>query len=290
MNVPPIMKKPAFIGGAVVLFLFVLFMLNRGASSGSGGTQYVDAGPSPAQLQAQTALALAQIDAGKVAGQTAAQVAIAREQLATDLAKGSLQADLSKYLADKQAATDTLNLTVNANIAAANTAAQVATTKYLGDLTAQTTKFQLDQAERIQANNNAFQLDFAEQAYASQTQQALIAANLTQSQIAANRDVTLSVLTAEQSRELARITAARDVELSSIKAGVDMATIQAQTAAAKDAAIISSLPLLKKKNRDDVLKSYVTGEYGYAGPPVNRLAQTIGAIGGAAGNIGKLFF
>jgi hypothetical protein len=289
MNIVQTVKsKPVLIGGGLVLFLLILFLLNRGGGISGGGTEYVSTGPSPAQLQAQTALALAQIDAGKAAGQTNAQVAVAREQVAADLNKAVIEADLSRYLADKQAGLEALSLNVNAEISRQNTAAQVATTKYLADLSASTTKYQLDQAAAIQANNNEFQLSFAEQANQTQTNMAIITSNLTMAQLEANRDVTLGVLTSQQNLELARITASRDVQLGRIDAQLQAYQIAGETQAARDAAVISSLPLLKTKNRDDVLKSYYTGEYGYSGPPVSGTAQTIGAIGGAAASIGKL--
>jgi hypothetical protein len=102
---------------------------------------------------------------------------------------------------------------------------------------------------------------------ARQENMAIISANLTAAQIAANRDVTMSVLTASQQQELARVTAARDVQISEIAAGVQIQQVQAGVIANRDAAVISALPSLKKKNRDDVLKSLVTGDYGYQGPP-----------------------
>src|SRR4051812_48764802 len=106
MNFGGLVKKPVFIGSAIVIFLLLLFLLNRGSPGRGGETQYVSTGPSDAQLGAQTSLALAQIKAGQAAGQTAAQVAIARKQIAGDLEKGQVEADLTRSLATRQADND----------------------------------------------------------------------------------------------------------------------------------------------------------------------------------------
>lgn len=58
------MKKPSVIIGAIVLFFILLFLLNRGGSSSSSGQTVVNTGPSDAQVNAQTQLAMAQISAG----------------------------------------------------------------------------------------------------------------------------------------------------------------------------------------------------------------------------------
>lgn len=52
------LKKPSVMIGAIILFFILLFMLNRGGSSASSG-QVVNAGPTDAQVAAQTQLAMA---------------------------------------------------------------------------------------------------------------------------------------------------------------------------------------------------------------------------------------
>jgi hypothetical protein len=87
-----------------------------------------------------------------------------------------------------------------------------------------------------------------------------------------------------------QIEAARELGLAQITAekGALDSAIAASSAqqTAKTNAIMSSLSKLKKKNRDDVLQAYITGEQ-YHGQGTSSTAQTIGAIGYAAGNIGK---
>lgn len=62
---------------------------------------------------------------------------------------------------------------------------------------------------------------------------------------------------------------------------------------AKYKTVVSALPSLKKKNRDDVLKSLVTGEYGYQGAPgpgtIAQIGQAAGGIGQAIGSIASIF-
>lgn len=52
--------------------------------------------------------------------------------------------------------------------------------------------------------------------------------------------------------------------------------------------VTSSLGSIKKKNRDDVLQALITGQP-YHGQPNNTASNIISSIGGAAGNIAKLF-
>jgi hypothetical protein len=286
MSVPAVLKKPAVIGGGLLIFIVLLFMLNKNSGSSSGGTSYVSTGPTDAQLQAQTAVALAQIDAGKSAGAANASVAVAREQLATDLAKTTIQADLSRYVADKQAGNDAMQLTINAQIAGENTRAQVATTKYLADMNAAVTKSQLDQAERIQANNNNFQLSYAESANQTQEHLALITANLTEAQIAANRDVTMGVLTAQNNQEIARITATRDAAIAATTAQRDVALSQDQVIADRNSAVVQSLIGRKGKYAAPVLETLISGQNAplpTGGGFFSNLASGLGTALGAAG-------
>lgn len=57
---------------------------------------------------------------------------------------------------------------------------------------------------------------------------------------------------------------------------------------ARYSAVMGALPKLKKKNRDDVIKSLVTGEYGYAGRPSSTI-ERIGNASGQVANAAKTF-
>ncbi len=84
---------------------------------------------------------------------------------------------------------------------------------------------------------------------------------------------------------------AAEIAMAQINAAKDIAgsTIAAEQKAydSKLNIVTSSLPSLKKKNRDDVLQALVTGEAYYPSQKPNKTAETIGAIGGAAGNVAK---
>lgn len=79
---------------------------------------------------------------------------------------------------------------------------------------------------------------------------------------------------------------ATNAEKEYMIAGVNAKNQQYQT-------IVSALPSIKKKNRDDVLKSLVTGEYGYQGAPgpgtITQIGNAAGGIAKAIGSIGSLF-
>jgi hypothetical protein len=74
------LKNPKIIIGAVILFVIVLWMLNRGASSSTTGSSVVTNGPSDAQIASQTQLAMAGISASVANNQTAASLQAIQEQ------------------------------------------------------------------------------------------------------------------------------------------------------------------------------------------------------------------
>ena len=86
-----------------------------------------------------------------------------------------------------------------------------------------------------------------------------------------------------------QINAAKELGLNQINSEREVVASAIAGQTARTNAVIHSLPQLKKKNRDDVLKSLVTGEYGYSGPSVNQTAQTIGAVSGLAKTVGSFF-
>lgn len=102
------------------------------------------------------------------------------------------------------------------------------------------------------------------------------AAEVAMAGIGADKDVNLAYLETTKTLGLA--------EYDTTKAAIGAENQKWQT-------VIGALPSLKKKNRDDVLKSLVTGEYGYAGGPNygNSAGGIISGIGSAVGSVGKLF-
>lgn len=292
-------NKPLLIGGAVVIGGIVLIAAS--GSKANAGTTYmtVPNGQSDAQLAAARDIQIAQIQAGAAATAANAQLSLSAQQSQADLAKAGLQAQLAQYAIDAENARASKELDVNASIQRLTIESQTDSQEFLTGQQAAIAKYTLDQALATTRANNEFQLEYAENANNSAVLMQTIQAQVVNNQLAANRDVTLGVLTSQQNLELAKLAANRDVLLTSIQSETDISSkaidaqviLEQQAAAAKAAqtqAVISSLPMLKKSNRDDVLKSVVTGEYGYAGPPgPSGTAQTITAIGGAAGGIAK---
>jgi len=75
------LKNPKIIIGAVILFLVVLWMLNRGAGASPSGSNVVtNSGPTDAQVAAQTQLAMAGIAASVANNQTVAGLQAIQEQ------------------------------------------------------------------------------------------------------------------------------------------------------------------------------------------------------------------
>ena len=95
-------------------------------------------------------------------------------------------------------------------------------------------------------------------------------------------EVAMRALEAQETLGLAATTAEKDYLIH----GIDSKNTQYQT-------IVSALPSVKKKDRDNVLKSLVTGDYGYTGAPgpgtITQIGQAAGGIASAIGSIGGLF-
>lgn len=156
-------------------------------------------------------------------------------------------------------------------------------------------------------------------ALASQVAIAQIAANSDVSQAAFSRDISLSAITAQAFTDTQAIDAGRtlgiaqiagDVNIAGINASADVniaatagntasniALIEGNTNLAsiaalslRDAKIIEALPQVRKKERDDVLKTLIAGYIeDRSGGGQSKAAQVIGASGGIISSIGKLF-
>lgn len=278
-------NKPVLIGGVAVLAIVVV-LAAHGSSAGAA-TQIAVANPgqSDAQVAAARDIQIAQLQAGVQASAANAQLAQIQTQGQIDLSKATLDAQLQKYAIDASDASDARNVAAMTAVQTLQIQAQTNSQDHLADIQAGIAKYTLDQALATTQSNNEFQLSYAQ------------AANQTQVQLAAlTTGMTENIMNQQTSIQLAQINAQRDTDIAGINGSVQVAGLAAatqlaaqQAAAARDQSVIDSLGLLKKKNRDDVLKSLITGDYGYAGPPgPSNTAQVITAAGGAAGNIAKL--
>lgn len=100
------LKKPSVLIGIVVLFFVLLFLLNRSGGASAANTQTVSTGPSPAEIQAQSQMALAQLSAG-----------LQQEAIQVDYAKSQDANATELGLAQIAAASQTQSLTVQQEIA-----------------------------------------------------------------------------------------------------------------------------------------------------------------------------
>ena len=218
MNFSGILHNKLFlIGGGVVCF-FVLLRLLKGSSQGTVSTATGTAAPTDAQVQAQTTLALAQIDSASKANETNAslaaqqvgfQEALAEKGMDVALAKYSIDAgsDIQRLQINQQAASDTMNMNLQASIA----------------------KWTLDSAAQQQANNNAFQLAYAANANASADHQAEVIAAVTRASIDANTNLGIASLQAQTAQVASYVGSqvainesnnAKDVSVAQVQAGV----------------------------------------------------------------------
>lgn len=277
-------NKPVLIGGAAVLAI-VIVMAARGSSASGGSIAVANPGPSDAQVAAQRDIQIATIQAGMQASAANASAAAAAQQGQIDLAKASLDAELQKYAIDASNASDARNVAAMTAVQTLSIQAQANSQDKLAEMQAAIAKYTLDNALAQQQSNNEFQLAYAQSANQTQVQLAALTTSLTE-----------TILGQQTAIEMTKIGAAKDVQLADIAGQVTMAgyatQLQAQQLAATQAqwsSVIGALPELKKKNRDDVLKSLITGEYGYMGPAgPSSTAQIIGATGSALGSAANL--
>ena len=178
-------------------------------------------------------------------------------------------------------------------------------------------------AAQLQAQQQALasdaQIANATIAANAQTTAALAVRDVSLADIAANREVALDDITARSaidgqsiSRQyelgiatlgadirIAENESANDLEtarvysngandLARIQANIDVSAINAQ--AARDAAIIGNIGLVKKKSRDEVLQTLISGQNTQRFEPApSKTAQVIGAAGGAIKSVASIF-
>lgn len=81
-------KKRPFLWGGIAIAIFVLFYLlfsRGGGNASSGSTQYVETGPSEAEIAAQSNIAMAQIQANIASQQFASEAAIKNAEFAASV-------------------------------------------------------------------------------------------------------------------------------------------------------------------------------------------------------------
>lgn len=283
-------NKPLLIGGGVAL-IGLVFLLSRSGSAESVQYMTVPNGQSDAQLAAARDIQVATIQANTQAASYNAQLAAQTQAAQSDLAKTQIQAELAKYTLDTDRALQTAQLAANSEISKLQLQGQLESQTYLADMQANISRYTLDQALATTRANNEFQLDYATIASSTSIANQQIQANIANSGIQAQRDITLGLLTSQNNLDMAKLSAARDVQLADIQASADIASMTYQSQANLNALVAGNLGSLKKKNRDDVLQALITGQPYYPGPAgPSRTAQVIGSIGSAAGSIlGAIF-
>ncbi len=211
-NFEMLKKRPLLIGGIIVVGGVILYMLmSRGGGSGGGG-QVVAQGVDPNAVQAQTAVALAQLQAGAQVQGYQAQMQIAAAQTAGAIAIRQLDDAVSSQGVAAQLQLGLAQLGVQQAGIDANTAVQLSgiaatlqgqrdqlqTTFQLAQLSSQTTlglgNIQAGIAMNAQDNatlQSAIQAQLFGQINTNQTavSQAQIAAAVTQAQIASQTQI-----------------------------------------------------------------------------------------------------
>jgi hypothetical protein len=248
-------KRTLLIGGAVLVGGLVIVAVTRGGSSGT--VTYTPAGVSPAQAQANAQLAMAGIAANTRVNEIQAQLAANTQDNQARLALAGLAAQVQKYEIDARDA--------------ANTRASANDLK-LAEFQTNIARYTIDAQVNMQALNNNFQLDYAQ-----------LAAN-TSTQIAAQQAETMrNILDSQNARDLARITSMRDISLAEISADVRARELRSADNVNRMAFLNSNLPLLRRSNRDDILRLVAGGDPSHAIVPTDL--QGIGSIIQGLGSI-----
>jgi hypothetical protein len=235
VTIPPILKnKWVLIGGGAVV-LIALVMAGGSKSSGAvtvGGV----AAPTDAQVSASRDITLAQLNA-QVQGQAQqAQLAAVTQQGNIDLAKAGIDAQLNQYAIDAQTAIQSMQASTSRDVQLATLSSTER--QQLAGINGQIAVAQmtLDQATnnaQLQAN---FQLQYAENANATQISLSQMQAQLVNNQLMANRDVTLAglasqdynaVINAGLQRDLGQMTT--NIALANIAGNVQTAQINADS-------------------------------------------------------------
>lgn len=211
MNIPPILKnKWVLIGGGLVI-LIVLFMSAGGSSSASTASAN---GPSDAEVAAQHDITIAQLNAQVAQNGVNGQIALVQAQGQVDLARAGLDAQVSQYSIDAQNAFNTLQLNTSRDVQMADMASQERRDQAAISMQTSIAKWTLDQGAYMQETQQAFQLQYAEQANQTAISMQQMQANLVNNQLTASRDMTLAGLATQT--DLAAINASlqRDVTYS----------------------------------------------------------------------------
>lgn len=222
-------KKVLMYGAGFAVFLVIVLFL-RNATGGSAATTVTTTtaqGPSAAQIQASTSIALANIEAASAANQLNGQLTLQTQAQQADLTKTQMQMQLAKQSLESDAALQQLQMTTAAQIAQKQLDAQISQTINGQQLQASIAKWTIDSNVAMQANQNAFQLEYAEAANSSQERITAILANVTNNQLIASRDVNLATIAAGVSNtqtmanatvEQSKVNAARDVAMQNAMA------------------------------------------------------------------------
>lgn len=325
MNISNYIKEHPYSSGFILVVGGIVFYLIVSGGSSAPSTQYVETGPSEAEIMAQATLGAAQIEANTIASQAAATVkaaeigagvqlksseleaAIAMASIgsAKDIAISQTEADKyiaslgyegSKYVSDNEYKSTILSADL------AKTVAGYTRDIELADIDSSKSMFETMQA------SNVTMAELSASTISSLTAASIardsIARDVSISQTNASRDVLVNLQNNQTAIEIGNlakdvelgrgilqvnaqgINAQKEVDLANIAAAENINTTYANAKRDTQIANInfasSSLPYLKKKNRDDVVQAVITGEQFKPNPKPSTIAD----IGTAAAGIG----
>lgn len=276
-----IRSRPLLSAGIVLVGAMVLFLLSRGGNASaapSGPMAYIPPGPSDAAIAAQASVQAATIGAQTEQAKIQGQIKLAEIASAGNLSQAQLEAQVA--LAAVAAQSAAANAEINAmreieTVRSADARAVALRGVEAQENVARATLTAQTEREAIQA---AFMTDYATLAAETAIANNQIFAGIAQTQTLAARDVQLAYVQAD----LSAAAIAADVQKAAITAaaGAQQATTNA---------VLASLPQVKKKDRDEVLQSLITGVPVENAASPSRTAQVLGGVGDAARGIAKLF-
>ena len=228
MNFSGILHNKLFLFGGGIIALLVLVRLLRGSNQAVISTTNGVAAPTDAQVQSQTALAVAQIDSANRASDRNFTLADHNMQYQETLEEKGIDAALAKYSIDRS--NELSYRQIDAGLIAEERSQ---------NLQASIAKWTLDQSYAMQSNNNAFQLAYAANANASADHQAEIIGAVTRASIDANTNLGIASLAAQTAQVASYVGG--QVQTTESNNAANVAIVQSQSSAAKHSSTMAAI-------------------------------------------------
>lgn len=214
-------NKPLLIGGGL-LFIVIVVLASRG---GGGGTTVVSSGSNPADAQLQ--LAAMEIQAQQNAAQM--QLALGSQQSQANIAMAQLQAGVEQYRIENENARAYAEINASQRLAELDLSTNERITMRSIESELSLARWQMDTTYNMQVAQQAFQLDYAENASQSNERIQAMQAQLVNNQVTANRDIAMANINANTAQTVIMTNAQADMLNSNLSFQSSLAATNANT-------------------------------------------------------------